>query len=1161
MASTVNLNANNSNVNNSSSLASNGATASAPAPLNSAVSPNTMASRAAGRSSANIKGGHDLGRRQSGSPVDGGQRRPSSQKAWTQNINPATQKQPNTYTQQNGAASGRKSVISPSPASKESSTPDQHAHDRLIFLLTAAIGSNVSLTMKDGEKFAGIFSGSTLESNETILILKMARHPPSVSDSSSSPSTAATTQSNGVSQSESPYVGSGPDHQFSVMSRISPVWTSNPYQRPEWQPRTRNGASSGFRTDTDISGNQPGRERQLQRWEPSGSDATLDWAPESSGTAGWDQFETNARLFGATSSYDENIYTTRIDRSDPSYKRKEAEAARIAREIESTDTDNAHMREERGHTHQHDDADEEAKYSGVRRDVVAPLPTGQPNKYMPPARRPPTGQPTVPSAPVDPAIISAQLARPDSHAKASTPASQPKEAPSGKAAAQPEKEKEKASTAVPKATAEALKTVASNGAIEAERKAAAAAGASSQPSAASSTPRTGAENAASNVETEVLDHFRRFANDEKMKLQERRRNQASYDRTIKLNELMKFSKNFKLGTPVPKDLVPILAKDPSKQEEIIERAKRQHEEKNAAMPNKPSTATPATSSVSSNATADAKPATRNSATPRYEGGNGLPGAAPDRQGGYGRGGRQGYPPMGPHAGRQLQHPGGHPGRGGPGLLSHRLVEIQQQRKGANMGPSPAPLPTQDARMQQHHQQQPQQPSSQHQQPPASSAGDQGPSNGPPKAATHTPTSSSASTKFNVRAMEFKPNPAASTFTPASAAGSSSAATPVNTRPQSVPRATSPTAFFGSKKPLPASERPLIVNGFNPVKRMKKEATDAGSKDYAFNGGIPPAYRTAPTWDVSAINEKKTYADMFKPPVVAASASPQSRALNAQIPHQQQLPYHIQHAGHNMPPQNAPPTHLIPPQQPPMHYDDHHRMQMSASSSQVFPSPRLQHSTPMAYQHSVGPHNQMAMHGVPPYYPQPGHVRHYPNGPQFSNPPTAAPMMAQTSNGPYMNMPPQSMTPYNPPMQMFSPNPSHVYPQHAPPMQTHSGYPSPSRGAPMMMHQGSQQGPPPQPMMAMNGQQGQGYYPPQQPGHMPPMRPGHHQQHPHFASSPHQAHNYPHHQYRNQAQNNNNNNNNFNQMPHGPPPPMQPQGGPPPAATPSTHPTEAPEEVK
>lgn len=61
--------------------------------------------------------------------------------------------------------------------------------------------------MKDGEKFTGIFSGSTLESNETILILKMARRPLSESDSA---------QSNGVSQNEPSYVGSGSDHQLLI---------------------------------------------------------------------------------------------------------------------------------------------------------------------------------------------------------------------------------------------------------------------------------------------------------------------------------------------------------------------------------------------------------------------------------------------------------------------------------------------------------------------------------------------------------------------------------------------------------------------------------------------------------------------------------------------------------------------------------------------------------------------------------------------------------------------------------------------------------------------------------------------------------------------------------------------------------------------------------
>lgn len=48
------------------------------------------------------------------------------------------------------------------------------------------------------------------------------------------------------------------------------------------------------------------------------------------------------------SDYDENIYTTTIDRTNPLYKQRLANAERIAREIESSSTTNAHIAEERG---------------------------------------------------------------------------------------------------------------------------------------------------------------------------------------------------------------------------------------------------------------------------------------------------------------------------------------------------------------------------------------------------------------------------------------------------------------------------------------------------------------------------------------------------------------------------------------------------------------------------------------------------------------------------------------------------------------------------------------------------------------------------------------------------------------------------------------------
>lgn len=858
-------------------------------------------------------------------------------------------------------------------------------------------------------------------------------------------SAPADQRTHGLSDAASPFLGSAPDHSMTFDTKevtdiavvnVSPseVIAKESNGMPlshESSPMHVNpsiGASAGFRTDTDISGSLAVRERNLQRWEPSSTDMGHHLSLESSGTGSWDQFETNQRLFGATTSYDENIYTTRIDRSDPSYKRKEAEAARIAREIEGTGTDNPHLKEERGQAPEGDGHDEEDRYSGVRREDASypPLQSGQPNKYTPPARRQPgqQQQPAVSHAPhADPAIISAQLAKPETASK------EVSQQNAGISVATPGK---------------ATKSATSSQTALSEQN-------------ATTSKRAGAaENATSNVETEVLDHFRQFANNEKMKMQERRRNQASHDRTVKLNELMKFSQNFKLATPVPKDLVPILAKDPNKQEEIIERAQRQADEK---------------SSTKTSPSLEQKSTVRGPAPPRFDTSAATvpPSAPADRQN-FPRG-RQGYPPSGPHvaAGGRLPNQAFHPGR--PGTLSHRLADNLRQQKNS-LGAVPPPLPIQDVRI-----------------PPSISSGDQSSVSSPNK--VHTPTSA-VSSRFNVRAMEFKPNPAASTFTPG---GTGVAASPqLSSRGRSVSRTTTPSAFFGYKKPVPAAERPSLKDHFNPIKRMKKESEQQTEKLYMFNGGVPPPFKTAPTWDVIPTNEEKTYGDMFKTP--PSSISPQSRSSsNPHIPHQSQLPYNVQQGSQHISPAGGPPHgphHLQPQQHPGAPFDDHHRMQLSASTSQMYPSPRLQHSH-VAYPSPMAPHAQLAFgQPAPQFYhnqggPQPGNMRQYPGGPQFMNPQNGmgAPMMVQQpSSGPYMGVPQGMGAPYNPQMQMYSPSPTHAYPQHTgPPPQPHSGYPSPSRGAPMMMHQGSQPGQPPQPVMYMNpGQHGQPMYTPQQQGH-------------------------------------------------------------------------------
>jgi PAB1-binding protein PBP1 len=64
-------------------------------------------------------------------------------------------------------------------------------------------------------------------------------------------------------------------------------------------------------------------------------------------STGWDQFAANEQRFGIKTDYDENIYTTAIDKSHPKYKERMAAADKIARDIERSAPTTSHVAEER----------------------------------------------------------------------------------------------------------------------------------------------------------------------------------------------------------------------------------------------------------------------------------------------------------------------------------------------------------------------------------------------------------------------------------------------------------------------------------------------------------------------------------------------------------------------------------------------------------------------------------------------------------------------------------------------------------------------------------------------------------------------------------------------------------------------------------------------
>lgn len=324
--------------------------------------------------------------------------------------------------------------------------------------------------------------------------------------------------------------------------------------------------------------------------------------------------------------------------------------------------------------------------------------------------------------------------------------------------------------------------------------------------------------------------------------------------------------------------------------------------------------------------------------------------------------------------------------------------------------------------------------------------------------------SNAGARFNVRAPDFRPNPAASTFQPGG-----NPSTHSSPRPEPIPRQETPrkekTSFFGGQRPSIVAKTQL-EKMLNPVATQLEEVAKGSAEMQercSKNGGIPESYRTPPTWDFPKHNMQKSYKAMLEDNAHAAPApAPHGIINNGQIPHQHQLPQQLQGPS---PPGGPTPGHTPRhvPAQPhhgpngPPHFDGH-AMQYSHSQPAIQPSPRPQppfmygQQQPMA---AFPQQPQMPGYGMSPV--PPNAALRQPSGPQFMGPGMGGQMMVpQHSNGPYMGMTPQM------PMYQQIPGPGAYYPNQMPGPPTSNGYPSPRPMGVPMMQQGSQQGHPQQP---------------------------------------------------------------------------------------------------
>lgn len=571
------------------------------------------------------------------------------------------------------------------------------------------------------------------------------------------------------------------------------------------------------------------------------------------------------------------------------------------------------------------------------------------------------------------------------------------------------------------------------------------------------------------IETQVAKAFKDFAQKERVSVREK----AHDAKQKKLKELMSFANTFKLGTPVPNDLIGIIAKDPKKQLEIQEKAKKNAEEvqrtkelvakkteaivkdaapaaaKPSSSSTKPSETTTAAPSAAAISAPDTRAAGRGAALPPHVN---AAMTGPNRHPG---GNRQSYAP----GQYQQQYRGDRaPGQNlprhsqQPGHMAQHLRNTEQQRM------AQAPLRNPDMRV-----------------PPT------GPANAmPPPAAflpRHPGMTPMAPPRLNPSSIEFKPN--APSFVPT---GPSAASSPRSTLNHIAPAMTPPVSL---PQPAPKFRKVrsidvAVCNALSGVKSMQPPTEAARKSAWDENGQRPP-YDTPITWKVfERVEEGKvSWKDQFeRPPVPSVMATPTNvPAVPQQMAHQHQLPLYMQQGAQIAGPRQSPHIPPIPmhgghpghAQHMPFNGDDGARMMHPNPSQQSFASPRPgQAPTAFAPPNMMNsPHMQYSQPVMPGYMPGPA-------GPQMGTPQMRyqnpqympqqhgqmAPPMMMGHQG-YNMAGPQHMMQGGPQMQQMGyPNPNFVPGGPVPPqaMQGANGYPSPGRpAAPMMAHQGSQQG--------------------------------------------------------------------------------------------------------
>ncbi len=293
-----------------------------------------------------------------------------------------------SQTPNNGSRSKQMSAATPStPAPPESKEQNERnvLRERFLHLCISMIGQTVTLTQTNGLVLEGIFHTFAPFENQpkdikniyVIQACKMIK-PPADGENNAAFEDGATvlvpaakvasvhvkSMRLDAANAAEKGVSSTPDDMFQTDSQISGGKGGSDRlvaAGSEW-------TSSGAGGDASLEGQGSGSGASSMNWRAKKSPASGGSATGVSGNmnesiGNWDQFTANKEKFGVKTTFDENLYTTKLDRDNIDAS-KFQEAARIAREIESQTTTNIHLAEERNQKLALD-FDEEDLYSGV----------------------------------------------------------------------------------------------------------------------------------------------------------------------------------------------------------------------------------------------------------------------------------------------------------------------------------------------------------------------------------------------------------------------------------------------------------------------------------------------------------------------------------------------------------------------------------------------------------------------------------------------------------------------------------------------------------------------------------------------------------------------------------------------------------------------------